>query len=595
MTVNTIGSIANFGTNGVTTNYPFYFKFLANEDLIVTYVSPAGEVSTLTLGTHYIVNGAGSEQGGSVVTHTALAGPGQLVVSREMEAFQDTSLRNQGKFLAEVHENVFDKLTMLIQQAFAGLSRTLRVEKGGGTPTPIPGIALRAGKLLSFDENGNPIVVAADAQSATELDLRLSPISADLTLRVPSAYPSLQAAIERAAVIRTKHQIRVYILIESGHVLASGFKVVDKDLSFVTINSEDPVVTVSPSFNHVSNTDLDLDQVVARTDKIGFLAVRSKMPVWNILVDFSACPTVYGYALNAGSYGYVRSNKGVKNTSHVALNAGSNMVVAGNSAIDAFHAVASGGLISGITVTHRSNANIAEIDASGTAGIGLDVSRGSMVYANISVVSGRQYGIDARRCFIAAQGVTFANCSSAAIRGSIGAKVVAVDAVITGTTPLFNYIMPEQGCDISVSNATVNGSAITDAHVYQSAGINKLTGRGIVTSQSAQDTHPTFFKSGSASRQVSGSPSVTALNYATAFTRAEPGYFAGGVVFGDDVGFRLTCDGAVVIEDVTRVIGGSAKSMVFVPPFSFLASCTLEVYNRGGVTANVAYRLTEYR
>lgn len=126
MTVNTISSVAEFDTNGVTTNYPFYFKFLANEDLVVTYVDPLGVSSTLTLGTHYSVNGAGNDQGGSIVTTSALAGPGQLVVSREMEAFQQTSLRNQGKFLAETHEDVFDKLTMLIQQGFAGIGRALK-------------------------------------------------------------------------------------------------------------------------------------------------------------------------------------------------------------------------------------------------------------------------------------------------------------------------------------------------------------------------------------------------------------------------------------------------------------------------------------
>lgn len=126
MTVNTISSIAEFDTNGVTTNFPFYFKFLANEDLVVTYVDPLGVSSTLTLGTHYTVNGAGNGQGGSIVTTSALAGPGQLVVSREMEAFQQTSLRNQGKFLAEVHEDVFDKLTMLIQQGLATFTRALK-------------------------------------------------------------------------------------------------------------------------------------------------------------------------------------------------------------------------------------------------------------------------------------------------------------------------------------------------------------------------------------------------------------------------------------------------------------------------------------
>lgn len=125
MTVNTISSVAEFDTNGVTTNYPFYFKFLANEDLVVTYVDPNGVSLVMTYGTDYTVNGAGKDDGGSIVTSTALPGPGQLVVSRDMEAFQQTSLRNQGKFLAETHEDVFDKLTMLIQQGFSLFRRAL--------------------------------------------------------------------------------------------------------------------------------------------------------------------------------------------------------------------------------------------------------------------------------------------------------------------------------------------------------------------------------------------------------------------------------------------------------------------------------------
>lgn len=125
MTVSTIGSVAEFKTNGVTINYPFYFKFLANEDLVVTYVDPLGVSSVLTLGTQYTVSGAGNDEGGSVTTTVALAGPGQLAVSREMDAFQQTSLRNQGKFLAETHEDVFDRLTMLIQQGLTKFGRAL--------------------------------------------------------------------------------------------------------------------------------------------------------------------------------------------------------------------------------------------------------------------------------------------------------------------------------------------------------------------------------------------------------------------------------------------------------------------------------------
>lgn len=127
MTVSTLNSVAEFVTNGVTTNFPFYFKFLANEDLVVTYVSPPplNTVTVLILGTNYTVNGAGNDSGGSIVTNTALAGPGQLVVSREMDAYQQTSLRNQGKFLAETHEDVFDRLTMLIQQGVSIFTRAL--------------------------------------------------------------------------------------------------------------------------------------------------------------------------------------------------------------------------------------------------------------------------------------------------------------------------------------------------------------------------------------------------------------------------------------------------------------------------------------
>ncbi|WP_058544385.1 hypothetical protein [Pseudomonas fluorescens] len=125
MTVPTLNSVAEFATNGVTTNFPFFFKFLANEDLVVTYVNPAGVSSVLAFGTQYTANGAGDEDGGSVVTTTALAGPGQLIVSREMDAYQQTSLRNQGKFLAETHEDVFDRLTMLIQQGFSIFKRAL--------------------------------------------------------------------------------------------------------------------------------------------------------------------------------------------------------------------------------------------------------------------------------------------------------------------------------------------------------------------------------------------------------------------------------------------------------------------------------------
>lgn len=129
MTVNTIESSADFDTNGATVNFPFFFKFLANDDLVVTYVDSLGTSTVLALGTHYTVSGAGSEEGGSITTTSILAS-GKLNVSRDMDAYQQTSLRNQGKFLAETHEDVFDRLTMLIQQGFSWMRRALVRPRG---------------------------------------------------------------------------------------------------------------------------------------------------------------------------------------------------------------------------------------------------------------------------------------------------------------------------------------------------------------------------------------------------------------------------------------------------------------------------------
>lgn len=439
------------------------------------------------------------------------------------------------------------------------------------------------------------LVTQVDRDFKARVDLEVMPISESVIVKIPSDYRDIQSALDDLYTKGASKEFRVDIVIESSHRLKKGFRVIDKDLSFVTIKSVDPVVFPAEDFEHTSNADIGLDQIVARTSKIGFLSIRSKAPVWDILVDMEGVPTVYGYALNAGSYGYIRSNKGVKNTSDSAAMAGTNIVVGGDSTLDAMHGVAEGGYFSGITVTHRSNANIAEMQAGGARGTGIDVSRGSTVYCNLANVSGRNQGVYGRRCFISAQGLVLANCTGAGIVGDFGAVIEASDSNFSGDRPAFGYIQISGGSSVDASNSFVNGALISRSDIYLNIGLNKVTGRGVVYAQHAKDSHPYYLSAGGASRQVSGSISVSSASYATVFSRTDTGYFAGGVVYGNDVGFRLTCDGAVLIEDVSRVIGGTSVSVAFVPPFAFASSCTLEVYNRASVTANVAYRLTEYR
>ncbi|STT65824.1 Uncharacterised protein [Klebsiella pneumoniae subsp. rhinoscleromatis] len=59
----------------------------------------------------------------SIKTITYLSDIGCLEIQG---ASLETDLRNQGKFFAEVHEDAFDKLTMLIQQCFSFLRLALR-------------------------------------------------------------------------------------------------------------------------------------------------------------------------------------------------------------------------------------------------------------------------------------------------------------------------------------------------------------------------------------------------------------------------------------------------------------------------------------
>ena len=126
MTVSTTDSVVEYVSGGPA--FPIPYRFLQDSDIEAVLVKQDGTSETLT-GAQYTLTGAGTQAGGTLTSTYAagfLATPGaSLTISRVMEAVQPTDLRNQGKFLAETHEKVFDRLTMLIQQGFAILRRAL--------------------------------------------------------------------------------------------------------------------------------------------------------------------------------------------------------------------------------------------------------------------------------------------------------------------------------------------------------------------------------------------------------------------------------------------------------------------------------------
>jgi hypothetical protein len=125
MTLSTQLSKISFAGNGVTSAFPLPFPFVHDADINALMVSGGAETS-LALGTHYTLSGAGASAGGQL---TMLAPPatGQtLVIWRAPAIVQEVDYVENSAFPAETHEGALDLLTMICQSLQEQIDRAVR-------------------------------------------------------------------------------------------------------------------------------------------------------------------------------------------------------------------------------------------------------------------------------------------------------------------------------------------------------------------------------------------------------------------------------------------------------------------------------------
>lgn len=168
MTVSAQETIFRHVGNGVTTVFAYSCQVLQPNDLYV-YVDGAAVTSGITK------NGIGSLTGGTVTFSVAPANGAAIILEREVTLERTTDYQQNGDFLSRVVNPDFNRLWMAMQQQSTNLGRALVFPKTDiSAANELPAAAVRADMLLSFNSSGQPIAVAAAAQSATALSISLA-------------------------------------------------------------------------------------------------------------------------------------------------------------------------------------------------------------------------------------------------------------------------------------------------------------------------------------------------------------------------------------------------------------------------------------
>jgi hypothetical protein len=136
MTISSATKRNDYVGNSAGHIYAYSFRINDESHLRVTVRDTDGVETTLTLNTHYSVTGVNAAAGGNVVltagafawlTANELTADYALAIRRIVPLKQETDIRNQGTYFADIHEDVFDYLTFADQQQQDEIDRSVKL------------------------------------------------------------------------------------------------------------------------------------------------------------------------------------------------------------------------------------------------------------------------------------------------------------------------------------------------------------------------------------------------------------------------------------------------------------------------------------
>ena len=140
MTVSNTDIIAGpYTGNGLADTFAYVWTIQSNTEVIVFETTDLGDTTQLILNTDYTVGNVGVEGGGDIVRVAGALPSGYTwYIISNFVATQETDFQSQGAFLPEVHEDAFDKLTYLLQQANDKIDGSFRFSDSySGNASPI--------------------------------------------------------------------------------------------------------------------------------------------------------------------------------------------------------------------------------------------------------------------------------------------------------------------------------------------------------------------------------------------------------------------------------------------------------------------------